>query len=78
MKTCIFSRSRKEVDQKKKADLYYKSTFFQFGVNRFCKLGFFFSGSRKKSEFVEPLFHTFLEKQLQIKWLHVYVFCAKI
>ena len=42
----------------------------------FYKLGFF-SGSRKvvdqkkKSKFAEPLFYTFLEKWLQIKWLTV-------
>ena len=62
----------------KKVGLYYKSTFFQVGEKWFCKLGFFFwfekSGWPEKkirvcrTTFLEPLFYTFLEKWLQIKW----------
>ena len=63
----------------KQVNLYYKSTFFQVGEKWFCKLGFFFwfekSGWPEKkiqvwrTTFLEPLFYTFLEKWLQIKWL---------
>jgi hypothetical protein len=49
------------VDQKKKVVLYNKSTFFQVGEKWLTR--------KKKSEFEEPLFYTFLEKWLQIKWL---------
>ena len=64
---------------RKKDGLYYKSTFFQVGEKWFCKLEFC-SGSRKeveqkkKSEFEETLFYTFLENWLQIKWLNGILF----
>ena len=61
------------VDQKKRWFYTINPHFF-----RLEKIGSansnFFSGSRKvvdqkkKSEFAEPLFYTFLEKWLQIKW----------
>ena len=53
--------------------------FFQVGEKWFCKLGFFFWFEKSgwpeikirvwRTTFLEPLFYTFLEKWLQIKWL---------
>ena len=66
------------VDQKKKVGLYQvytiNTTYFRLETSGSANSDFF-SGSRKvvdqkkKSEFKEPLFYTFLEKWLQIKWL---------
>ena len=63
---------------RKKVVLVYKSTFFQVGGKWFFKLGFFFLVREKwltrkkiqvcRTTFLEPLFYTFLEKWLQIKW----------
>ena len=59
------SGSRKVVDQKKKVVLYHKSTFFQVGKKWLTR--------KKKSEFAEPLFYSFLEKWLQIKCSKVFL-----
>ena len=49
-----FSRTRKNLD------LWYKTTFFSGQP--------LFSNQISQTRFLEPLFYTFLEKWLQIKW----------
>ena len=70
-------------DPENKVGLYYKTTFFSGWRKVVLQTRIFFLVREKwltrkkirvcRTTFLEPLFYTFLEKWLQIKWLNVHL-----
>ena len=76
LQTWIFFKVWEKWLTRKKLGWYYKSTFFFRLEKSGSAISDFLSGSRIiriirvwKTTFLEPLFYTFPEKWLQIKWL---------